>query len=137
MASPARRYSFSVFTVDLRARKLWRGTTLVPLPARAFDALAYLIARPGRPIEKNEIIAAAWRDVAVTDDSLIHAISVLRRALGDEPTHPSIIETIPRFGYRFVGTVEPCADDGSWPPGSTPRAGAPRRSLNTIRLAAS
>jgi eukaryotic-like serine/threonine-protein kinase len=41
----------------------------------------------------------------VTDDSLIHAISVLRRALGDEPHQHKYIETIPRRGYRFVGAV--------------------------------
>ena len=48
-------------------------------------------------------MAAVWRDVAVTDDSLIHAVSVLRRALGDDPVQPSFIETIPRRGYRFIG----------------------------------
>ena len=58
-------------------------------------------------MDKDEIIAAVWRDVAVTDDSLIHSISVIRRALGDDPTHPSYVETIPRRGYRFVGFVEP------------------------------
>src|SRR4029077_10374670 len=68
--------------------------------------LALLVAQPGRPIDKNELITTVWRDVAVTDDSLIHAISVLRRALGDDPAHPSFIETLPRLGYRFLGSVE-------------------------------
>ena len=57
-------------------------------------------------VEKDELIAAAWRDVAVTDDSLTHAISVVRRALGDDAAHASFIETIPRRGYRFVAAVE-------------------------------
>jgi eukaryotic-like serine/threonine-protein kinase len=105
-ARPVFQYSFGVFSVDLRTRKLRRGSDVIPLPVRAFDTLALLVAHPGRPIEKNEIIAAVWRDVAVTDDSLIHAISVLRRALGDDPAHPSLIETLPRLGYRFLGTVE-------------------------------
>jgi DNA-binding winged helix-turn-helix (wHTH) protein len=99
------------------------GANVAPLPARAFDSLAYLIAHPGRPIDKNEIIAAAWRDVAVTDDSLIHAISMLRRGLGDEVSQPSIVETIPRFGYRFIGTVEPAADTAPLVRESTPEAG--------------
>ena len=59
-----------------------------------------------RVVEKDELIAAAWRDVAVTDDSLIHAISVIRRALGDDAAHASFIETIPRRGYRFMAAVE-------------------------------
>ena len=61
---------------------------------------------PDRAVDRDEIIAAVWHDVAVTDDSLIHAVSVIRRALGDDPAHASFIETIPRRGYRFVGHVE-------------------------------
>jgi Tol biopolymer transport system component/DNA-binding winged helix-turn-helix (wHTH) protein len=68
--------------------------------------LAHLIAHRDRIVEKDEIIAAVWREVAVTDDSLVHAISLVRRTLGDDPTHASFIETVPRRGYRFVGPVE-------------------------------
>ncbi len=101
------RFSFGRFTIDLRARKLWRGTDGVALPARVFDTLAYLVTHAGQQVDKHEIISAAWRDVAVTDDSLIHAISVLRKALGDDPEQPAFIQTVPRPGYRFVMTVEP------------------------------
>jgi DNA-binding winged helix-turn-helix (wHTH) protein/Tol biopolymer transport system component len=97
---------FGAFTLDLVARKLWRDASVVPLPSRAVDALAYLVTNRHRAVEKDEVIAAVWRDVAVTDDSLTHAISVIRRTLGDDPTHPSYIETIPRRGYRFIGTVD-------------------------------
>ena len=97
---------FGPFTLDPAARKLWRGVEHLPLPSRAIDALAYLIAHRDRVVEKDEIIAAVWHDVAVTDDSLIHAVSVIRRALGDGPTQAAFVETIPRRGYRFVGQVE-------------------------------
>jgi DNA-binding winged helix-turn-helix (wHTH) protein len=33
-------------------------------------------------------------------------IAELRRALEDNPSQPTYIETIPGQGYRFVGTVE-------------------------------
>src|SRR5687767_5160427 len=87
-----------------------REGRVVALPARAVDALAYLIAHRDRIVEKDEIIAAVWRDVAVTDDSLVHAISVIRRTLGDDAAHASYIETIPRRGYRFIGSVEADAE---------------------------
>ena len=45
------------------------------------------------------------------DDSLIHAISVIRRALGDDAAHASFIETIPRRGYRFMAAVELAGHD--------------------------
>jgi eukaryotic-like serine/threonine-protein kinase len=98
--------SFGPFTLDPAARKLWRGTERLTLPSRAVDALAYLVAHRDRVVEKEEIIAAVWHDVAVTDDSLIHAVSVIRRALGDGPTQAAFVETIPRRGYRFVAQVE-------------------------------
>lgn len=105
-ANPRGNVRFGPFTLDLHARKLWRDEALVALPSRALEALAYLVAHRDRTVDRDEIIAAAWHDVAVTDDSLIHAISVIRRALGDDPAQPSFIETIPRRGYRFVGVVE-------------------------------
>ena len=99
--------TFGPFTLDLEGRKLRRGDEPIHLPSRALAALAYLIAHRDRLVDREEIIAAVWHDVAVTDDSLIHAVSVIRRALGDDPSHASFIETIPRRGYRFVGTIEP------------------------------
>ena len=97
---------FGPFTLEPVARRLWRGTERLPLPSRSVDALAYLVAHRDRVVEKDEIIAAVWHDVAVTDDSLIHAVSVIRRALGDDPGHASFVETVPRRGYRFVAPVE-------------------------------
>jgi DNA-binding winged helix-turn-helix (wHTH) protein/Tol biopolymer transport system component len=97
---------FGPFTLDLETRKLRRGDEPIYLPSRALGALAYLIEHRDRLVDREEIIAAVWHDVAVTDDSLIHAVSVIRRALGDDPAHASFIETIPRRGYRFVGTIE-------------------------------
>jgi DNA-binding winged helix-turn-helix (wHTH) protein/Tol biopolymer transport system component len=102
---PVRAYRFDEFTLDVAARKLLRGDGATALPSRAFDALVYLIAHRERVVQKNELIDAIWSDVVVTDDSLTHAISVVRRALADERTHPKYIETVPRRGYRFIGAV--------------------------------
>jgi DNA-binding winged helix-turn-helix (wHTH) protein len=104
-ANLPRSVRFGPFTLELHARKLRRDEALVP-PSRALEALAYLIMHRDRAVDRDEIIAAVWPDVAVTDDSLIHAVSVIRRALGDGPAQASYIETIPRRGYRFVGHVE-------------------------------
>lgn len=122
---PESRLRFGAFMLDPAARKLWRNGSAVPLPSRAVDALAYLVAHRDRAVEKDEVIAAVWRDVAVTDDSLIHAISVLRRTLGDDPARPSYIETIPRRGYRFVGPVEVVAERLEDVPAATPEAPRP------------
>jgi DNA-binding winged helix-turn-helix (wHTH) protein/Tol biopolymer transport system component len=86
---------------------LWRnGFGAVPLPSRAFDSLVYLVEHRDRLVNKNELIDAVWSDVVVTDDSLIHAISVVRRALGDDPNEPHYVRTVPRRGYRFIASVD-------------------------------
>jgi DNA-binding winged helix-turn-helix (wHTH) protein/Tol biopolymer transport system component len=111
---------FGPFMLDLRARRLWRGAEPIQLPSRAVDALAYLITHRDRSVEKEEIIAAVWHDVAVTDDSLVHAVSVVRRALGDDPAHASFIATIPRRGYRFVGRIQATEEAAVTPPVAVP-----------------
>jgi len=103
-------YRFDGFTVDTEQRTLTRGSANVALPSRAFDTLAYLIGHRDRCVPKDELIAAIWHDVVVTDDSLIHAVSVLRRALGDGRNGSRYIQTVPRRGYRFIGTVTAPAD---------------------------
>jgi DNA-binding winged helix-turn-helix (wHTH) protein/Tol biopolymer transport system component len=114
----ARLYRFDEFTLDVTARKLLRGGVATALPSRAFDALVYLLERRERLVRKNELIDAIWADVVVTDDSLTHAISVLRRTLADERAHPKYIETVPRRGYRFIGAVrtDDVADEPSIEP---------------------
>lgn len=103
--SASRIYAFDDFRIDAGGTRLLHGGDALALPSRAFDALVYLVEHRGRLVGKDEMIAAIWHDVAVTDDSLIHAISVIRRALGDDRNHPRYIETIPRRGYRFIGNV--------------------------------
>ena len=108
-------YAFGEFTLDVEARKLRRREgSDVSLPSRAFDALTYLVEHRDRLVRKNELVEAVWHDVVVTDDSLIHAISVIRRALADDPNVPRYVQTVPRRGYRFVAPV----DDGAATPQS-------------------
>jgi DNA-binding winged helix-turn-helix (wHTH) protein/Tol biopolymer transport system component len=99
-------YAFGDFRLDVPARRLWRdGVGTVSLPSRAFDSLAYLVEHRDRLVRKNELVDAVWPDVVVTDDSLIHAISVLRRALADDPNKARYVQTVPRRGYRFIAPV--------------------------------
>jgi hypothetical protein len=52
------------------------------------------------------------------------AIKKLRQALGDNPAKPSLIETLPKKGYRFIGHLEANgASAAKNPPRSTALAG--------------
>jgi DNA-binding winged helix-turn-helix (wHTH) protein len=99
------RFLFGDFELDAAAGRLTRAGTPVPLSARHLDVLSALLARAGDVVSKDALVEAAWRDVAVTDNSLEQAISSLRRALAGSNDAASI-ETVPRQGYRFAGPVE-------------------------------
>jgi DNA-binding winged helix-turn-helix (wHTH) protein/Tol biopolymer transport system component len=115
-------FAFDEFRLEAHSGILSRGEKAVELPSRAFDALVYLVNHRHRIVSKSEIIAAIWRDVAVTDDSLVNIVSVLRRELGDDRNDPKYIRTVPRRGYRFIGAVTPLdrppeRASGEHPPG--------------------
>ncbi|WP_425102350.1 winged helix-turn-helix domain-containing tetratricopeptide repeat protein [Tropicibacter sp. S64] len=72
----------------------------MPLRPQSTEVLRVLVDKAGEVVTKDALIAAVWRDVAVTDDSLTQCISDIRRALGDSGR--SLLQTVPRKGYRLV-----------------------------------
>lgn len=73
---------------------------------QSFHVLLYLIERRHSLVSKEELIAHFWHDTAVTDNALVQCIADIRKALGDDSRHPRFIRTVPKVGYRFIGTVE-------------------------------
>lgn len=77
----------------------------VHLKPKTFRILLHLIVHHDRLVAKEEIMDLFWKDTAVTDDALTQCIGELRRALGDNSRNPTYLKTVPRMGYRFVGSV--------------------------------
>src|SRR5688500_5506425 len=104
-ASPGPMRWFGAFRFDRAELILYRDEVEVPLPPRAVAVLDLLLAQPGKLVSKHALLDAAWKDAAVTETSLIEAISVVRQALGDASQQPTYIQTVHRRGYRFVAPV--------------------------------
>src|SRR5258708_3183187 len=106
-SQPATRgsYQFGPFVADCRKRLLWRPGTPLSLAPKAFEILATLIDVRGRLIEKDELVARVWGDVAVEDATLARHVSTLRRALEERPDQHFYIVTVPGRGYEFVAGV--------------------------------
>jgi DNA-binding winged helix-turn-helix (wHTH) protein len=100
-------FTFGPFRVDLSSRRLFRDQEPLPISSRHFDVLVALVSQAGTVIPKNTLVEAGWQDVAVTDNSLEQAISMLRVALGAGPDGKPYIRTVPRRGYCFMGDVTP------------------------------
>jgi DNA-binding winged helix-turn-helix (wHTH) protein len=107
------RYRFGPFTLDVAAYRLLRDDVDVAVSPRLIDLLRYLVERPSALASKEELFAAIWPDVIVSDNALTQAISDLRQALGDSASRPVYVQTVARRGYRFIAAVTPLASDAA------------------------
>ena len=101
-----REYEFAGFRLNVLKRQLSNAKReVLELPARAFDALVFLVEHRGEDIGKEQIMKAVWPDTIVEENNLNQAIFALRRALGDSANEPRFILTLPGRGYRFIGEL--------------------------------
>ena len=99
---PDGEYRFGPFHLDADERRLTREGAAIEVSGRYLDALILLVSEPGRLVSKDRFMDEVWRGVPVTDEALTQCIRALRRALGDDAANPRFIETVPRYGYRFI-----------------------------------
>ena len=100
-----RYYAFAPFVVDLGRRQLWLDGQQVPLTAKAFDVLAFLVANRHRAVTKEEFFTHVWPDSIVLETNLFRQISLIRRALNERIKNHEFIVTLPGRGYQFVADV--------------------------------
>jgi len=118
MPSPI-TYLFDDFRLDRSARELRRGGAPVTVPTRVFDCLLYLIENRERAVGRDELVAALWGRVDVSDAQLGQIVLRARRAIGDDGNDQHYIRTMPKFGYRWLAEVRtlatPAADGADAP----------------------
>src|SRR5262245_22126149 len=104
---PAPLVRFGVFELDLRAGELRKAGVRLTLQPQSFQVLAMLVERPGELVTRDELRKQLWPDNTFVDfqHGLNAVINRLRETLGDSAETPRFIETVPRRGYRFVGSV--------------------------------
>src|SRR5580704_11564408 len=78
----------------------------IRLEPKMMGVLLCLAQRSGEVVPKEQLVQEVWRDTFVTDDVLIRCISALRKAFGDNAGKPTVIETIPKRGYRLLIPVQ-------------------------------
>lgn len=80
------------------------------LDPKVMDVLVLMAGRAGQVVLREDLLAALWPNVVVTDDALTRCFYELRRhlgrAAGDERFH-TLIETVPKRGYRLNAAVAP------------------------------
>ncbi len=102
-------FEFGPFRVDVRRRLVWRAGVLMDVPPKAVELLSALVAEAGEVVSKDELLRLVWPDTFVEEANLSVNVSILRKALGDQPDGEPYIQTLARRGYRFVGRVTSAA----------------------------
>ena len=103
--------SFEEFELDVARRQLRRGGAPVPIKAKAFDLLAFLVENNGRVVSKDELLEKVWAGQFVEEANLSVQISTLRKIFGETINEPRFLLTIPGVGYKFVADLREEPDE--------------------------
>lgn len=99
------RFCFADHVLDVALRELRRCGETVALEPQVFDLLVHLICHRDQVVTKEDLVGAVWNGRVVSDSTLTSRINAARRAVGDSGEAQSMIRTVPRKGFRFVGDV--------------------------------
>jgi Tol biopolymer transport system component/DNA-binding winged helix-turn-helix (wHTH) protein len=107
-APPSMRIRFGAFELDATSGELRKNGILLRLQPQPFRVLLLLIERAGQVVTRGKIQRCLWRDSTFVDfeHGINFSINQIRGALADSAEDPRYVETLPRRGYRFSGTVE-------------------------------
>jgi TolB-like protein/tetratricopeptide (TPR) repeat protein/DNA-binding winged helix-turn-helix (wHTH) protein len=72
------------------------------LKPKAVEVLLYLAERPFELVAREELLRAVWGDDAGSSEALTHTVSELRSCCKDHANSPTVIQTVPRRGYRLL-----------------------------------
>ena len=99
---------FDRFIVDFSNGGLLCSGERVPIQGQPLQVLRVLLEAEGKVVAREELRQALWPEDTFVDFELgvNTAVKKLRQALEDSADHPKFIETLPRFGYRFMIPVE-------------------------------
>lgn len=89
--------------VDPVLPQITRDGEAIALERSGHAILLHLAAHAGAVVAKDDLLRIGWPGRVVSENSLAKAISLLRRALGDD--NAELIRVVHGFGYRLQATA--------------------------------
>ena len=88
-----------------RSWKVYKNDREIKMPNREFALLKFLAEHPNIVFSKERLFETIWGYDYVGDSATVTVhIGRIREKLEDDPTHPTLIETVWGAGYRLNGT---------------------------------
>lgn len=99
-------YLLDAFVEPLTGQVTRNGAS-VHLPSKAMEVLLCLAKNPRSLVTRELLIDHVWGDGKGSAEALSHAVGDIRHAFDDHAAHPTLIQTVPKRGYRLL--AEPAA----------------------------
>jgi DNA-binding response OmpR family regulator len=88
--------------VDAQTRRVWRDGVEIRMSNKEFDLVHALISRAGEVVTREELMRDVWQTTFWTSAKTIDVhLGWVRRKLGDDTRHPTLISTVRGRGLRF------------------------------------
>jgi DNA-binding response OmpR family regulator len=94
--------------VDLAGHRLLRDGRELPVRPKAFELLAFLVARPGQVFTRDQLLEHVWGyDYAGETRTVDVHVHALRSLIEDDAAEPRFLHTVRGVGYVFRRPKEP------------------------------
>lgn len=100
------QYRFGNFCVDPQSNRLIGAEAESTLEPKVMRLLCSFCEHPGQTLSKDQLLDAVWGSAHFDDSVVARAVSILRRALGDDRHNPTFIRTVSRQGYQWLPAVK-------------------------------
>ncbi len=103
----ARRLKSHFVVLDRSARPVYLHAHEASLTPKAIALLEYLMMHPDELVTREHLLDVVWGWESGVGERVVDTrIAELRKTLGDDPTAPQFIETVPGMGYRYIAPTE-------------------------------
>jgi len=98
--------------IDFAQRLVYVNGREIKLTPTEYDLLKALVQHNGKIMTRQMLLSQVWGAGYGADPHYLHVyIAQLRQKIEPDPTHPSLILTIPGVGYRFNVEAEVLGND--------------------------
>jgi two-component system, OmpR family, response regulator ResD len=97
----AKRLTAGPVRIDARSRRAYKNDAELSLTVREFDLLAFLLAHPGHAYSREQLMREVWGWTFGDQSTVTVHVRRLREKIEDDPTRPTLIQTVWGIGYRL------------------------------------